>query len=157
MDIEVASVATGSFGFRAYFQGFSFFGQWVAPQLSQSIAYKELFPVVVAARVCGSQWSQKYVLFHSDNEAVVHMLNSRTSRTPSLMRLLSSLLLSAAHYSSSFSLRHVPGVNNLIADALSRFHWQEFWHLAPEAQPIPTPIPNQLLLDLTPLPLSLSV
>lgn len=157
MDIEVASVAAGTFGFGAYFQGFWFFWPVVAPQLSQSIAYTELFPVVVAAHVCGSQWSQKHVLFHSDNEAVVHMLNSRTSRTPSLMRLLSSLLLSAARYSFSFSSRHVPGVNNLIADALSRFHWQEFWHLAPEAQPIPTSIPNQLLLDLTPLPLSLSV
>lgn len=77
--IKVASVAAGSFGFGAYFQDFCFFGQWVAPQLSQSIAYKELFPVVVAARVCGSQWSQKHVLFHSDNEAVVHML--KTSRT----------------------------------------------------------------------------
>ena len=100
--MEVASVAAGSFGFGAYFQGFWFFGQWVAPQLSHSIAYKELFPVVVAARVCGSQWSQKHVLFHSDNEAVVHMLNSRTSRTPSLTRLLHSLLLSAARYSFFF-------------------------------------------------------
>lgn len=114
--------AAGSFGFGAYFQGFWFFGQWVAPQLSQSIANKALFPVVVAARVCGLQWSQK--------------------------------LLSAARYSFSFS--SVPGVNNLIADVLSRFYWQEFWHLAPEVQPIPTSIPNQLLLDLTPLPLSLS-
>ena len=151
-DIEVASDAAGSFGFGAYFQGFWFSGQWAPPQLSQSIAYKELFPVVVAAHVWGSQWSRKHVLFRSDNEAVVHMLNSRTSKTPSLMRLLRSLLLSAARYSFSFSSRHVPGVNNLIADALSRFHWQDFRRLAPEAQPVPTSIPNQLLLDLTAVP-----
>lgn len=96
-------------------------GGW-PPQLSQSIAYKELFLVVVAARVWGSQWSRKHVLFCSDNEAVVHMLNSRTSRIPSFMRLLRPLLLSAACYSFSFSSQHIPAVNNLIADALSRFH-----------------------------------
>ena len=44
-------------------------------------------------------------MFCSDNEAVVHMLNSRTSRTPPLMQLFCSLLLSAARYSFSFSSR----------------------------------------------------
>ena len=76
------------------------------------------------------------------------MLNSRTSRTPSLMRLLHSILLSAALYSFSFS-SHIPGVNNLIADALLHFHCQEFWQLAAEAQPVPMSISTQLLLGLT--------
>ena len=65
------------------------------------------------------------------------------------MRLLHSLLLSAARYSFSFSSRHVPGVNILIDDALSRSHFHRF---APEALPVPTSIPNLLLLDLTALP-----
>ena len=48
------------------------------------------------------------------------MLNSRTSRTPSLMRLLHSLLLSAARHSFSSSSRNIQGIDNLIADSLSR-------------------------------------
>ena len=99
VDTEVASYDAPSFGVGAYFQGFWFTGRWVASLLSESIAYQELFPVV------DTQWSRKHVLFRSDNEAMVHMLNSRTSRTPSIMPRLRSLLLSAARYSFSFSSR----------------------------------------------------
>ena len=133
VDLEVASDAAGSLGFGAYFQGLWFTGPWAVSQQQQSIAYKELFPVVVAAHVWGAQWCKKHVLFRSDNEAVVHMLNSRTSKIPSLMHLLRNLLLSAARDSFSFSAQHIPGVFNQIADALSRFRRQEFRQLAPGA------------------------
>ena len=86
-------------------------------------------------------WCKRYGLFRSDNEAVVHILNTQTSKVLSLMQLLRSLLLSAARDSFSFSARHVPGVNNQIADALSRFRWQDFRQLVPDAQPHPTWIP----------------
>ena len=79
----------------------------------------------------------------------MHILNTWTSKVPCFTRLLRSILLSAARYSFSFAAQHVPGVNNQLADALSRFRWQEFRRLAPEAQPFPTPIPPQLLADLT--------
>ena len=68
------------------------------------------------------------------------------------MQLLRSLLLSAAHHSFSFSARHVPGVNNQIADALSRFRWQDLRQLVPDAQPHPTWIPPELLAALTSSP-----
>ena len=150
-DLEVSSDAAGSLGFGAFFKGQWFYGSWALPQQSQSIAYKELFPVAIAAFVKGPQWCKRHVLFRSDNDAVVHMLNYRTSKIPCLMRLLRHLLLSAARHSFSFSTQHVPGVNNQLADALSHFHWQDFHLLAPEAQPLPTPIPPQLLTDLTSL------
>ena len=67
------------------------------------------------------------------------------------MRLLCSLLLAAARYSFTFFAQHVPGVTNQlqVADALSRFCWQEFRQLVPHAQPHPTLIPPDLLADLT--------
>ena len=68
------------------------------------------------------------------------------------MQLLRTLLLSAAHHGFSFSARHVPGVNNQIADALSRFHWQDFRQLVPDAQPYPTWIPPELLAASTSSP-----
>lgn len=62
------------------------------------------------------------------------------------MHLLRDLVLPATRFSFSYSVKHVPGLHNEIADALSRFLWQEFWRLAPQANPQPTPLP-QLLQD----------
>lgn len=95
-DVVVSSDAAGSLGFGAYFKGQWFTGSWSLYQQHQSIAYKELFPVVVAAHVWGHRWCTKHFLFRSDNDSVVHMLNSRTSKVPCLMRLLRNMLLSAA-------------------------------------------------------------
>ena len=148
-DLQVTSDAAGSVGFGAYYKEEWFNGLWSQCQIQQSIAYKELFPVVIAAHVWGSKWSKKHVLFRSDNEAVVFMLISRTSKVPCLMRLIRSLLMSAAQFNFTFTAQHIPGVHNKIADALSRCHWQEFRCLAPLALPLPVQIPQQLLVDLT--------
>ena len=148
-DVEVSSDAAGSLGYGAFLKDCWFAGPWAPSQQQQSIAYKELFPVVIAAHVWGHHWCRKHVLFRSDNDAVVHILNSRTSKVPCLMRLLHSLLFAAACHCFSFSAQHIPGIANQTADALSRFRWQEFRQLAPHARLQPTPIPPNLLADLT--------
>ena len=147
--LKVTSDASGSLGFGAYFNGEWFSGSWVSCQTSHSIAYKELFPVVIAAHVWGPHFARHHVLFRTNNEAVVYILNSRTSRIPVLMCLLHHLLTSAARFNFSFASQHVPGVHNCIADALSHFHWQKFWRLAPQAQLLPVSILPQLLEELT--------
>ena len=48
--------------------------------MSLSIAYKELFPVVLAASLWGHEWSTKQVQFCVDNTAVVKVLWSGTLR-----------------------------------------------------------------------------
>ena len=147
--MEVSSDAARSLGYGAFLKDCWFAWPLAPSQQQQSIAYKELFPVVIAAHVWGHHWCHKHVLFHSDNDAVVHILNSRMSKVPGLMRLLRSLLFAAACHCFSFSAQHVPGITNQIADALSRFRWQEFRWLALHAQLHPTPIPPDLLTDLT--------
>ena len=149
-DLEVVSDAAGSIGFGAYLQGQWFYGSWSCSQAQQSIAYKELFPIVIAAHLWGPGWSRKHILFRSDNQLVVALLTSRTSKVPALMHLLRDLLLSAARWGFTFLSMHVPGVQNSVADAISRFHWQEFRRLAPDAHPSPCLIPQFLLASLTP-------
>ena len=151
-DVEVSSEAAGLIGYGGYMKGHWFAGSWALSQQLQSIAYKERIPIVLAAHTWGHFWVKKHVLFHSDNDTAVHILNTRTSRVPCLMWLLCSLLFSTVRHSFSFSSQHVPGVNNQLADALSRFSWQEFWHLAVDAQPLSTLVPPELLADLRPPP-----
>ena len=120
-DLEVTSDAAGAIGFGAYSQGQWFYGAWSTVQARQSIAYQELFPVVIAAHLWGSLWARKHVLFRSDNEAVVAIITTRTSKVPVLMHLLRDLLLSAARWGFTFTAAHVLGVENKIADDISGF------------------------------------
>ena len=69
-DVEVSSDVAGSLGYGAFLKGFWFVGSWAPSQQQQSITYKELFPVVIAAHIWGLWWCRKRVLFCSDNDAV---------------------------------------------------------------------------------------
>ena len=148
-NLSISTDASGAIGYGTHMSSDWFNGQWLPHQPCLSIAYKELFPVVLAEGLWGIQWSRQPILFQVDNEAVVHILNARTSPDPNIMHLLRSLHLVAAQHCFTFSARHVPGINNSIADALSRFHWQAFRRLAPDAKKFPINIPPQLLARLS--------
>ena len=134
----------------AYWGNEWFNGRWVPVQRPFSIPYKELFPIVIAARIWGGLWGQRSVCVHCDNLTVVTILNSRISKDSLIMHLLRNLLMSAAYFGFTFCAQHVPGVENKIADALSRFQWQSFCHHAPLAKANPVNIPQSLWVELLP-------
>ena len=68
------------------------------------------------------------------------------------MHLLCHLLSAAARFNFTFTSQHIPNIHNNIADALSRFYWQDFRCLAPMAQLHPVPIASQLWELLNPPP-----
>jgi hypothetical protein len=89
-----------------------FSGSWSDTQIHLSIAYKELFPIVIAASLWGHLWVSRQVEFRSDNTSVVEVLRTGTSRDQHLMVLLWYLLLMAARHSFTFTASHVPGKLN---------------------------------------------
>jgi hypothetical protein len=113
------------------------------------MAYKELYPIVIACHLWGHRWRHKRVLFYCDNESVVRIVNSGASKDDVIMELVRELFLVAAKYDFRISASHVAGKKNLIADALSRFNLQEFFRLVPEAHPLPKIIPEELQARLT--------
>ena len=123
-------------------------GKWSIAQQPLSIAYKECFPVVMAASLWGHRWATKRVEFCSDNIAVVSVQSSGTSKDPNMMVLLHYLSLVAARSSFAFTASYTPGWDSSIADALSLFDFQRFHHLAPHAAHVATPIPPSLLEQL---------
>ena len=116
-------------------------GKWSIAQQPLSIAYKELFPIVVAAMLWGHRWATKRVEFYLDNMAVLSVLCSSTSKDPNMMVLLHYLSLVAAHNFFAFTASYTPGQDNSIADALSCFDFQRFHHLAPHAAHMAIPLP----------------
>ena len=103
----------------AVLEGHWFSGAWLPAQVSQSIEYKELFPIVVAANLWGPLWASNWVNFLSDNCLVVEILWSGTSRVPTIMSLVRYLSLLAARNSFSFTASPVRGKSNPIADSIS--------------------------------------
>ena len=90
---EVTSDASGHWGFGAWSGSEWLQLQWPASAMDLPIAVKELIPVVVAAALWGHQWRNGVVRCHCDNEAVVAVMATRSSKHPHLMHLLRCLFL----------------------------------------------------------------
>ena len=88
LDFQVSSDTAGTLGYGAIFQHQWFCYPWSASQQPLSTAYKELFPIVVATYLWGPSWSSRPVEFPCDNELVVAVLSSGTSRDSKLMVLM---------------------------------------------------------------------
>lgn len=144
--LQLFTDASGSLGFGAYFKGAWLRGDWQPHQCLplRSIHWQELFAIVAAASTWGHHWSGLRIHFHCDNLPIVQAWARQSSKHPDLMKLLRTLFLVAAQNNFTIRLSHLPGRLNRIADALSRNNLPMFFTLAPQAAPLPTPIPYHL-------------
>ena len=135
-------------GFGIYFQGEWAHAQWpiqwIEEGLLSDITYLELFPVLVALMIWGDRLRNQRILFHIDNQAVVTIMNKKSSKSPRVMHLLRKLVLLTLKYNILIRGKHIFGRTNLIADAISRSQWVTFRTLAPQANHLPVPIPDQV-------------
>ena len=86
---------------------------WSSSTAKYQIAVKQLLPVVLAAAVWEKDWKGLDVTCHSDNQAVVSMIHSRTSKDPDIMCLLHSLSFTEARYEFFLSAKYIPGSCNV--------------------------------------------
>ena len=151
-DLHFHTDASGTLGYGGYYHPQWFRGDWDPDQLlgapGISISYQELFPIVLAAFIWGSEWSRKQILVFCDNEGTVTAINSGTSKSSRMAKLLRHLVLQSMCCNCLFRAKHVAGKHNSIADALSRNQVQRFRQLAPHANPYPVIISKELLLKL---------
>ena len=105
----------------------------------QSMALAELYPIVMACALWGQSWGQKRILFYCDNLATVQIITKGRSKVPSIMKLMRKLTYLSCVLNFTVHAKHIPGVKNEIADALSRFQMDKFFRLAPQADPSLTP------------------
>ena len=142
--IHVYSDASGFWGCAAFTGTAWFQFQWPLSGIDSHISAKEMIPVVIAAMVWGKTWQGLSICFHSDNTAVVALLNSGSVRDDSLMHLMRCLSFVAAKFNFIFSSTHIRGLDNVLADALSRNNASLFLSLFPQAQRRPVPLPRAI-------------
>jgi len=114
---------------------------WWEFDFVRDITVLELFPIVVALFVWGDQLENKKIEFNCDNIAVVHIINKLSSKSEPVMKLVRALTIKCLFHNIVIKAKHVPGIQNDVCDALSRFQMDRFKQLAPDANPMPDSIP----------------
>ena len=96
-----------------------------------------------------SELTNKKIILHIDNEALVSTLNKQTVDHPPTMSLIRHIVLLALENNIIFKAEHVPGIQNTLADPLSRLQIEAFTQRARDQNrhidDHPTPIPPHLL------------
>ncbi len=86
----------------------------------------------------------KKVIFYVYNQAVVQIINMKTSKSSRVMTLVRQMVLMNLKNNTLVKAIYIPSKQNQIADCLSRSQWGKFRSLAPEADQWPTKIPTQI-------------
>ncbi|KAJ1135276.1 hypothetical protein NDU88_001717 [Pleurodeles waltl] len=94
-DVRLFSSAAGSSGFGLYWDGCWCAEQWPSEWKNggRSIAFLELFPLVVAVCLWGAELRHSRAIFHVDNLAVVQIVNRQTSQEARVLQLMRVLVL----------------------------------------------------------------
>ena len=115
---------------------------WVGAGLENNLVLLELFPVVVAIELWGDECGNLKIRLNCDNMGVVQVINRITASSMPVVRLLRHLVLRCLQWNIFMYAVHIPGVDNRLADALSRFQWDKFRELAPHADKKGVPCPG---------------
>ena len=150
-DLQLFTDASGSLGYGGFLDGLWFQGHWLPEHTLNkkqgiSIEWQELFPIYLACVLWGPTWLGKRILMWCDNQSVVAIINSKHSKSPRIMDLVRSITLLTLSYNFTINATHIPGLDNAIADSLSRFQMDRFRALAPTASPTPCVIPSSAML-----------
>ena len=137
--------ASGAIGYGALFNKRWFNGIWPSDWLGFSIAWKELFPIVLALEIWGSALKNSCITLHTDNVSVVYILNRQTSKDQHIMHLVRRFVLCCMKHNLLVKMVHVPGKQNTLADLVSRSKVSKFHAMAPWMDKEPTPVPTHLL------------
>ena len=84
-----------------------------------SITQYKMYNIVVAVNTWAHLWQDKVILISCDNQSAVSVCSSGKTKDPFLNACLHALWLHTARFNVDLRVVHIPGKDNVIADALS--------------------------------------
>lgn len=145
-NLNFFSDASSTIGYGALFGQQWVIGVWPpAIMETRKIAWMELYPITLGIVIWGHEFQNRSILFHSDNETVVSIINKQSTREPYMMDLIRLLVLASMKYNIQFKAVHISGRSNIMCDYLSRQQValcrkranEIGWELRPEPMEIP--------------------
>ena len=107
-----------------------------------NIAHLEIINVVVALKIWGYRWANKSIQIMCDNMVVVEVLTYGRARDSIMATCARNVWLLAAMFNVNIIVCHIKGMDNSIADLLSR------WHLTVDnSKKLNTLLENPLWID----------
>ena len=149
-DHSIQTDASGTWGCGAFFEGRWLQLPWPSAWISCNIMAKELVPIILSCGVWGRYLTRRRILFQCDNYSLVAAISKGSSKDPLVMHLLRCLWLFVALYDIDIVAEHIAGMNNQVADMLSRNRSDQFLSEYPQVSRFPTPLPPSLLLVVSP-------
>lgn len=146
-DVWIDSVALDLFtdssntGFGGYLGNRWFGDVWPDEWKPFHITVKEIFPIVLALELWADQLKNKCIIFHCDNNAVVHIINRQSSKEKALMTLVRRLVLQTMKFNIMFKAEHLSSAENYLADKISRQQVTEFLQHFHHKNPVREDIP----------------
>ena len=132
-DLRLFTDASGPLGYGGYLNGRWFQSRWlpqhcINPATGISIDWQEVFAlsIYIACFIWGSQWSGKRICIGCDNLPVVTIINSKRYKSLRAMDLVRAITILTLVHNFTFTAKHIPGLDNSIADSLSHFKIDRF-------------------------------
>ena len=97
--------ATGGIGFGAIFGTEFCHGLWPAHWRHRNIAILEFYPIVLSLYLRGHKMANRSILFFTDNEALVHVINKQSCKDKALMFFVRKLVLVCLNHNVLFKAK----------------------------------------------------
>jgi hypothetical protein len=114
--------------------------------LPRHINEKEVVSAALAVACWSHLWINQKVYIFSDNVTTVSSINKGTSKNSFVMEAIKFIFWQSAKYNFKVKAIHIPGRNNVKADAISRLHDSNYFNLG--CNPLGVDIlrfPNQVI------------
>ena len=141
---DASDIAAGAVCYHSW-SVFAFDGKYLWMR-NKSIAWRELFAVVLLMCTFGPRLQGNYVTMFIDNMSMVHCVNSGKSKDVSIMGLIRALYYYTSLYHISYKAIHLSSADNALADSLSRMQFDRFKYLHPSADMFMT-APVECIID----------
>ena len=121
--------ASGTIGIGCFYNGNYANAKWSMSFLEDvkpSIAFQELAAITTALVIWGHKLKGSVLTIHTDNQSAMAIVNTLTSRCNFCMALVRIIVKVCMSNDVRVKACYIPGKDNHIADALSRFQWERF-------------------------------
>ena len=118
----------GHSGAGGFFNGAGWCAKFTAPQCTWDINMKELMGGLWQLERYASTWAGHRVMMGMDNQVSVGWIGRLTARPPCALLAIKRIWWICQRYDIELVPVHIPGVENDLADALSRYDFDRYAH-----------------------------